>query len=63
MTNKISTLIEEKELMRELYGATLDFYSEKIIEDSLSKIDEYIKLINFCKCKKTRNEILNTAKI
>ena len=56
MTNKANTFIEEKELMREVHGATLNFYNEKIIEMSLSKIDEYIQLINFCKSSKTKKK-------
>ena len=51
MTNKTSTLTEEKELMRELHGASLEFYNEKIIEMSLRKIDEYMQLIKYCKNK------------
>ena len=31
MTNKANTFIEEKELMREAHGATLDFYNENIV--------------------------------
>jgi len=51
MTNKTSTLTEKKELMRELHGASLEFYNEKIIEMSLRKIDEYMQLIKYCKNK------------
>ena len=53
MTNKTSTLIEERELMCELHGASLEFYNEKIIEMSLRKIDEYMQLIKYCKDKET----------
>jgi len=60
MTNKANTFIEEKELMREVHGATLDFYNKKIIEMSLSKIDEYIQLINFCKSNNIKEKVLNT---
>jgi hypothetical protein len=59
MTNKANTFIEEKELMREVHGATLNFYNEKIIEMSLSKIDEYIQLINFCKSNNIKEKVLN----
>jgi hypothetical protein len=59
MTNKANTFIEEKELIREVNGATLDFYNKKIIEMSLSKIDEYIQLINFCKSNNIKEKVLN----
>ena len=59
MTNKANTFIEEKELIREANGATLDFYNKKIIEMSLSKIDEYIQLINFCKSNNIKEKVLN----
>ena len=53
MTDKTSTLNEERELMRELHGLTLECYNEKIIEMSLKKIDEYMQLIKYCKDKET----------